>query len=459
MRGFEDADAVLRDLQNDPLYAMESYAADSTTSHRNITPIEDFFNFLFNSIDFPHFEVQNLTNAFINQLRGQDNLNKSVLRTELDFLLPCVPKEIITNLMDRCNASDMESLRIGLKRQVNLSPDDVCPGPRPYSSLKDEFDSALASVNVSMPFVIPSRDSTFQTKIYRISEVVSIDDNLIMIRAAANQTARSIFFVQRVPDSRVSANIFASMTIFRNILSFENVTRQRSVILSLGTSAEIGRNLIMTQGPSTITSLDDYFLGAVGVKSAKYRGPPVEGVESSMLKANQVRFNASEFVRQRSMTLKSHIAAGYTRLLFGRPYPSPNSILFAIRSMSVPLIYADLLDGFSDECAIRLSPNIANFVGTSMEGESMLTVCAMSQAFTNQVESFRSAVEMMPESVNLESILELRHRVESVMLKYSPPRGPGASCDDSIEWGQNIQTLINEAQRIDDKPAYANPWF
>jgi hypothetical protein len=202
-----------------------------------------------------------------------------------------------------------------------------------------------------------------------------------------------------------------------------------------------------------------------------------EGVHSfpnSALK-NKMLCNLSEddYLKMRPSLAKSLSLSCVLRHLFNAPYPSMQKCFGNVTSNCIPLLHSDYDHGMitSTEPApyssFRMSPNLVVALGTSLNGECLLTMAVVAKTLTKNIESIRSFLEAMigdedfdaERKRSLEDMIQTRTILEERFLTLCPPRVAKVSTATAQEWLTDIEQFIAKACDPWGQPIEAIPWF
>ena len=161
------------------------------------------------------------------------------------------------------------------------------------------------------------------------------------------------------------------------------------------------------------------------------------------------------------------------RHIFNAPYPKMDECVFCQNSAIVPMMHSSFDHGKITDTTpkvsscFRLSPNIVNVLGTSLDGWCIMTVAVFSKVMIKNIESVRSYIEAMifdEDQTNnrvktIEDILKTRTEIEARFIDFCPPRVANVETKTAEEWLDGVEKFINRATNPENQPIEAIPWF
>jgi hypothetical protein len=176
------------------------------------------------------------------------------------------------------------------------------------------------------------------------------------------------------------------------------------------------------------------------------------------------------FLTHRAVMQRSYAASAVIRHMFSGPYGRIDRTIACARAAEVPLIHTDF-DGaaFFDDpewSPIRLSPVIMHAMGATGIGEFFLSMAAVAHAFTQNLETVRSFLELIVTDNATErlaweadELTKLRSKIEDRFIRMAPPSHKSATVDECLEWYNQFNLLLEKAQNPEIQPVDTIPWY
>lgn len=390
--------------------------------------------------------------------------------------------------------------------------------------IRDIVSKSAQIVNDNLPFIFPVRlEKILEISILQIQDDFSVlNPNMIILQMASSMYSWKHFIVQRTNTPggyrKSLLTLTNTMFLFKVMLQRQYSSRRRKMTIFPFQFFEIGANLILVPLISKANTIEDYFQMSmemtskewiqsftVSKKSLENNNNFDSECDVSNNEANDddddnnndlvvteegrrsietfpdnfyaisilESLTTSNFLKMRPYMANSIILTCLMRHIFNAPYPKMDECVFCQNSAIVPMMHSSFDHGKITDTTpkvsscFRLSPNIVNVLGTSLDGWCIMTVAVFSKVMIKNIESVRSYIEAMifdEDQTNnrvktIEDILKTRTEIEARFIDFCPPRVANVETKTAEEWLDGVEKFINRATNPENQPIEAIPWF
>jgi hypothetical protein len=303
----------------------------------------------------------------------------------------------------------------------------------PYESTRARFDELLDDVNERLPLgPVSFRLDVFA--MHRLCEVVRVNDATLCVRVTAFQKLNACMIVERVRDACAAETWAAGITAIRGLFALSFNARQRAF------APPVQSNGAVAVGPHFVMS----YCG-VGrmLRCADFAG-------SGLADHFAARYAQKELCRLRTNAVESFGAWAVLRAAFALPRAGEPWIMENTGEIVMPL--ADFrIERRAVIAPANLCEQLRALFGEDMKGEVMLAMAAAAEALVENLEEFRSVVELLIRTdlgeIGWEELFELREAIVRNVLVFAPPVGPGAQEEDHIKWITALEEFVERSCR------------
>ncbi|OHT15448.1 hypothetical protein TRFO_14055 [Tritrichomonas foetus] len=367
------------------------------------------------------------------------------------------------------------------------------------SEMRNIISKSTQTVNDNLPFIFPLRlEKKLQISILQIQDNFNIlSPNMIIIKMVSSMYQWKHYIVQRTTTPggyhKSVLTLANAMFLFKTMLQRQYSSRRRNLIIFPSQFFEIGCDMILIPVISEARTFEDFFRESMMMTSNEWLDRYVvkdeytnqlvvteEGRKSiSTFPHNyftQVLFNVlreSDLLKMRPLLANSVIVSCLMRHVFNAPYPHMDDLVVCQQSAVIPLMHSSYDYGqITDikprvDSSFRLSPNMVDVLGPSLDGSCIMTMAVFSKVMTKNIESVRSYIEAMigdedyenQRRRSLEDCIETRTAIESRFLNFCPPRVANVDVKTVEEWLDGVEKFVKRATNPEIQPVEAVPWF
>jgi hypothetical protein len=305
---------------------------------------------------------------------------------------------------------------------------------RGYKAQKTAFLDLLKTVNLSLPLILPSRPGLMEeSKVMLVRDrIQKVSDDTFLIYVATNHGNPHLFLLQQCESSSASMTFSSIILLLGRNLKSSYPGRFRSMRFPHSLAWAIGPRYILYRIPKySLTANTDLLSSAISVGSK------------------------ADFWALQLRLVRSFAGESFLRDIFSLKQQPEQSVVVSIRHAAFSNIVGDFgIKQPSDLPSMHLTDGLVRLFGPSGRGNLVMATAATAQSFLTNIESVRAWIEMALEERPtedfegaLDEMMLKRGQIEQKILTCAPPKGPGATPQDSVLWMAHLLKLVDSARQ------------
>ena len=334
-------------------------------------------------------------------------------------------------------ANLLEDLRATDDNDLPKFIDNVCY-PSSFVANRALIDQLIDNINAILPISSPPNMRQRVPFNFFTKRIRKVEKNTFQITVYVNSSGGKTceVLLQKVDDSTITASFLLTLKYIDIVMRMSYNSRRRYHRLSSPWVREIGPNYILSVLVDPVFSVGDF---------------AAKGDDKALLNYMMARYSCKEFLKVRRAGIYSFARDCVIRCVFALPRPSDSALLlFKDRGVFLGPLHELKIVLSKEWPTFNLPPQLVNWFGPTMRGELILAMSSFAQALLEQIDNFRALVEVnigdVLGNVTIDSLLEYRDMIDANIVRLAPPSGLGCLPEDSIEWMNTMNELIDKSQ-------------
>ncbi|KAK8835203.1 hypothetical protein M9Y10_002083 [Tritrichomonas musculus] len=439
---------------------------------------EEVINYIF-SMKFEEFQVQVILESLFYEMRNSEadienldlvKVRDKQIKSSLEQNIYLLPLGLVERLNNESNL--VQKIKRSTPSEIYELVEYYLPSSfSTYEINKRELYRLIDELNNNMPLPFPTRISNNVTPylIFLQYNIKKINDSLFVFTFKTSVMKNHTFIVQKNENytEQQKCTTFSSfLLLLKQINRYNYSNRVRSIRYSTYLGSDVGQQYSIYAIATMPLNLEEIFEMWSGEKSSKWTRNTDEIPDDILLKHLTFCYTKEEFLKNQELLVRSASASFLIDHLFLANYPSMETMMICPQLCEIPILFKEITANYheKDFSTFRLSPNIKRGFGPFYKGKMIISMASSANSIFKFIESTNSFIELLiceelNDELNIDSMVEMKNRINHEILKFVPPASLGSTPKDSANWIEYIDSVIEKAGDASFQPVERFPWF